>query len=632
MSDADKTSPWRLFAAGVPRRVAGAVARSAADAAGAPPLLVDVSAFVERDWEELGPSPEDAFLLWTDEASDRQVGWVRYVRARHPGVVILVRLRTAEPAGVGEMLRAGALEVFTRAAQVGAALGQARARAATRVHARPEPPARPAADGADRGIDTLFPNFFDWIYVVGIAEDGRKTFETVNAPLNAEQGFLRPEFAGRPVEECLHTASDSSFLAHLDQALREGRPVPFEGEHVAGGGTRSFQTILTPVRNKWGRIHRVAGVSRDITALKDALAAVRASEERLNHALEGTQQGLWDWDLSTGHVYRSPRWFEMIGLVPGAIPDTYEAGLKLIHPEDRRQLEAAMSAHLEGRLPRFQAEYRLKARGADWIWIFDAGKIVAWDSAGRPGRMAGMCTDITERRRAEEALRALVGGVVHEIRNPVYGISINLDALDATFGEEPRTRPFVTALRESAARIQSLMNDLRDYGEPRTLNLEPCRVRSLLESAVRSCDALAASTSCRLRLQLEDDLLVLPLNERRMHQVFRNLLENALQHAPHGSTVNVEARRLVASGHDWWTIAVSDAGSGFDAEALSRAFEPFFTRRDGGTGLGLSIVKRVVEEHGGLVEAANRPAGGACITVRLPVPRKRPGLPEDFLA
>jgi len=299
MPEADGTSSWRLFAAGVPRRLAGAVARSAADAAGAAPLFVDVSAFVERDWEELGPGPEDAFLLWTDEATDRQLGWVRYVRAHHPGVVILVRLRAARPADVGEMLRAGGLEVFTRAAQLGAALGRARARAATRLHARPEPPARPAADGSDRGVDSLFPNLFDWIYVVGIAEDGRKTFETVNAPLNAARGFIDTEFAGRSVEECLLGTPMSSLLVRLNEAVSEGRPLQFEGEHVSQDARRSFQTILTPVRNKWGRIHRVAGVSRDVTALKDALAAVRASEERLNHALEGTQQGLWDWDLST---------------------------------------------------------------------------------------------------------------------------------------------------------------------------------------------------------------------------------------------------------------------------------------------------------------------------------------------
>jgi signal transduction histidine kinase len=113
-----------------------------------------------------------------------------------------------------------------------------------------------------------------------------------------------------------------------------------------------------------------------------------------------------------------------------------------------------------------------------------------------------------------------------------------------------------------------------------------------------------------------------------MHQVFRNLLENALHHAPSGSTVRLATRRTRDGGHEWWSFRVMDEGSGFDAETLSRAFEPFFTRREGGTGLGLSIVKRVVEEHGGSVEAANRPEGGARVTVRLPAPRTRTGVLE----
>ena len=494
--------------------------------------------------------------------------------------------------------------------------------------ARPASPPRLEADEPDHGVDGLFPNLFDWIYVIGIAEDGVKTFQTVNPPLNAGIGFLNPDFAGRTVADCLEGTSAAQLLPHLDRAISEGRPLQFEEEHLVGGRTRVFQTVLTPVRNKWERIHRVAGISRDITALKEALAALRASEERLAHALEGTQQALWDWDLATGFLYRSPRWFEMLGLEPGSIGPTLEAGLERIHPEDRRQAEAALNAHLEGRLPRYQAEYRIRTRADEWIWIFDAGKIVSWDPANRPARLAGMCTDITERRRAEESLRALVGGVVHEIRNPVYGISINLDALEATFGDDPRYASFVSALRESAERISNLMNDLRDYGEPRTLNPEPCNVRALLDGAWRSCGTAAGSATRPVRVDLEDPALVLPLNARRMHQVFRNLLENALQHAPEGGAVAVTARRTRAAGHDWWSFTVDDDGPGFEAEALARAFEPFFTRRKGGTGLGLSIVKRVVEEHGGTVEASNRAEGGARVVVRLPAPRHRMELPE----
>jgi PAS domain S-box-containing protein len=614
----EKASGWRLSAMGLHPRTARALARAVAGPSSRPPVLVDVSAWSESELEACRCGPEDVIVAGTG-GDARRAERIRAFRARHPGVPALVKVPKDRPEEALEMLRAGFQEVFSDIVRFPAALERARARIAALPGARSDIVAGPSPEGPERPLDNVVPNVFDWIYVVGIGEDGRMGFETVNPPLQAGAGFLSTEFAGKAVDECLTGPSAGQLDAHFRRVLGEGLPLQFEEEHVVAGKTRAFQTILTPVRNKWGRIHRIAGISRDVTALKEALAALRASEERLNHALEGTQQGLWDWDLAAGKVYRSPRWFGMIGLPPGGIEDSFEAGLKLIHPDDRRQIESAMSAHLEGRVPRFEAEYRIRTRSGEWIWVFDAGKVVAWDD-DRPARVAGMCTEITERRRAEEALRALVVGVVHEIRNPVYGILINLDALEATFGEDPRYVSFVAALRESAERIASLVNDLRDYGEPRTLKPEPHPVRSLVEDAVRACEKLAADRACEVAVALEDPALHLPLNARRMHQVFRNLLENALLASPQGGSVRVSARRTFADGFYWWTFDVEDSGSGFDAETLSRAFEPFFTRRKGGTGLGLSIVKRVVEEHGGSVEAANRPEGGACVTVRLPAP------------
>ncbi len=474
----------------------------------------------------------------------------------------------------------------------------------------------------------LFPNLHDWIYVIGVAEDGTLSFETINPPLQPASEFLPPELVGAPPESCLPPETAAVMRAHFESVLAEERPLMFEEQLRVAGGTRSFQTILTPVRNKWGRIHRIAGVSRDTTALAETQAALRESEERLAHALEGTQQGLWDWDLLRGVVYRSPRWFEMLDLAPGAVEPTLEAGLERIHPDDRPGVVQAIRLHLEGHQPRFQAEYRVLTGTGEWLWLFDAGKAVRWTAEGRPARIAGLCTDITERRRAEESLRALVGGVVHEMRNPVFGITVNLDALEATFGEEPRVRPFIQALRESCQRILNLMNDLRDYGEPRTLRTEPCLVRPLIVEAARSCESLAAERGCTVRIDLEDDNLVLGVHAIRMHQVFRNLLENALFHAPPGSTVTVSCRAASGSGGRWAVFAVEDEGPGFDQEALSRAFEPFFTRREGGTGLGLSIVHRVVDEHGGTVDAGNRPGGGAVVTLRMPLSGP-PGTPSE---
>jgi PAS domain S-box-containing protein len=613
----------RLLAVGAPPASLAEVVRVLALEGEPQATSIDVTRWTEAELESFVCLPTDALLLWHPNTSPEWINRIRTFRNHHPGLPALVRIPRAHSTIEESLLKEGFQETYVRVSQAPGALRRARARLAA-----PRPQALLSAlsqrgEEASQQFDGLFQNLYDWIYVVGISEQGEMTFETVNPPLHAGGSFLNPDFAGRSPESCLSGSSAEQLITHFNRVAKEGTPLQFEEDHLVAGQTRTFQTILTPVRNKWGRIHRIAGISRDITALKVAQAELLASEERLNYALEGTQQGLYDWDLKTGNVYRSPRWFGMLGYAPGAIDPTIRAGLDLIHPEDRLQTEAALNAHLEGRLPGVQAEYRLLTSTGDWLWVFDAGKVVAWSEDGRPARMAGMCTDITERRRAEESLRALVGGVVHEIRNPVYGISINLDALEATFGEEARYRSFLVALRESAERIQGLMNDLRDYGEPRTLNPEPCRVLPLLEDAIRSCAALCEANGNRVSLTLEDEALVLPLNARRMHQVFRNLIENALHHSLEDKTVSVRGWHLRDEGHNWWTFAVEDEGSGFDAESLARAFEPFFTRRRGGTGLGLSIVKRVVEEHGGTVWVENCSGGGARAVVRLPAPRNR---------
>jgi len=583
--------------------------------------VIDVSEMAEANFAALKPGPDDAFLLdgvaLDEERSARLPGLFALLMT----VPMLVRIPRADWAASQRFLRLGFDETFWAFGELPHAFARASARKAA-AHGEAQLQPASALGGVAGKFEGLFPNLYDWIYVINVAEDGAFTFETVNPPLGAGSGFLNPDFCGRRPEDCLPKPSGPLLCSHFAAALSEGRPLQFEEEHAVEGRPRSFRTILTPIRNKWGRIHRIAAISRDITALKEAQAALRASEERLNLALEGTQQSLWDWDLTSGEVFRSPRWHAMLDRGLEEVGPTLQEGLEQIHPEDRAQVEGAMNAHLEGRQARFQAEYRLQTRNGEWIWVFDAGKVVAWDAAGHPSRVAGMCTDITERRRAEESLRALVGGVVHEIRNPVYGIFINLDALEATFGEEPRYRPFVSALRESAERIASLMNDLKDYGEPRTLNPEPCRVLALLEESTRACQGLAAEHRTALRLDLEEPELVLPLNARRMHQVFRNLFENAIHHSPIGMDVFVRGRREEVEGHDWWVFTVEDQGAGFAPDAMSRAFEPFFTRRKGGTGLGLSIVKRVVEEHGGVIELANRSEGGALVTVKLPAPRR----------
>jgi PAS domain S-box-containing protein len=149
---------------------------------------------------------------------------------------------------------------------------------------------------------------------------------------------------------------------------------------------------------------------------RQAEATLKLNEERLRVALEGTTDGIWDWNLTSGQVYFSPRYFTMLGYEPGEFPASYESWRKLLHAEDREAAEKALRQALAQHRP-FSFEFRLKAKSGEWRWILGRGKTVALDEKGEAARVAGSHSDITERKRAEESLRLSVTRIQTVINN-----------------------------------------------------------------------------------------------------------------------------------------------------------------------------------------------------------------------
>jgi signal transduction histidine kinase len=250
----------------------------------------------------------------------------------------------------------------------------------------------------------------------------------------------------------------------------------------------------------------------------------------------------------------------------------------------------------------------------------------------------GLHAEMNERLRAEadrsrlqESLRrneimaamgALVAGVSHEVRNPLFGISSTLDALEARLGPREATHRHIAVLRGEVERLNALMGDLLNYGRTGRTERRTQPVASAIGDALSACAALARAREVTIETRLDADLC-LEMDRAGMVQVLRNLLDNALEHTAPGGTVTVETAVEVDAGGAWGHCAVRDAGPGFRNEDLPHIFEPFFSRRRGGTGLGLSIVQRIVDEHHGRVRAANHPSGGAVVTVSLPLAAQR---------
>jgi len=164
-------------------------------------------------------------------------------------------------------------------------------------------------------------------------------------------------------------------------------------------------------------------VKRELTERKRAEEALRVSEERFALAVRGSDAGLWDWDILNNSLYWSPRLKELLGYADDELDvdfDTFESHL---HPDDREHTGAAMEAHLKDR-GLYDVEQRLRTKSGEYRWFRARGQAL-WDEAGNPVRMVGSITDITERRRVEEALRRRtydLGERVKEL-NCLYGIS-----------------------------------------------------------------------------------------------------------------------------------------------------------------------------------------------------------------
>jgi PAS domain S-box-containing protein len=241
--------------------------------------------------------------------------------------------------------------------------------------------------------------------------------------------------------------------------------------------------------------------------------------------------------------------------------------------------------------------------------------------------------DITDLVRLQESLRrsetmsamgALVAGVAHEVRNPLFGISATLDAFESRFGKRKDFRRYFDVLQVEVKRLSELMHQLLDYGKPARLDLAAVTPDEVMAMAATACEPLASRSGVDVAVRSESGLPQLHVDRGRIAQVFQNLLENAIQHSAKGKSVVFRAE-LVDGDREGVRFAVEDSGPGFLPNDLHRVFEPFFTRRRGGTGLGLSIVQRIVEQHGGEVLAANLASGGGVMTVFLPLRPRRSG-------
>jgi PAS domain S-box-containing protein len=403
------------------------------------------------------------------------------------------------------------------------------------------------------------------------------------------------------------------------------------------GMTRWLELNLHPLQARAGHNFSMVMTFRDVTQQRAAEQALLLAEERWNFALEGSGNGVWDWDIPSDTVYYSPRWKQMIGIADDGIGNAFSEWTSRVHPDDVEAVTRELRRHLRGEAAVYQSEHRLRHHDGHELWVMDRGKVVERDAQGQPVRLVGTRTDITLDRQAEQVMRdkqaaelashaksEFLSRMSHEMRTPlnaVIGFS-QLLRLDPDHIDPEKLKTYADHVLDAGHHLLALINDVLDLQkvEEGALSLDMQSV--LLDAAVQRAIELLSPMANERGVVFDNGMgagLWVRADSQRLRQVLLNILSNAIKYNRPNGTVRLWTEPA-ARGR--LTLHIEDNGPGMNAEQMSRLFQPFErlgreTSSTEGTGLGLIIARSLTQAIGGKLEVRSQPGRGTQVRIQL---------------
>jgi PAS domain S-box-containing protein len=385
---------------------------------------------------------------------------------------------------------------------------------------------------------------------------------------------------------------------------------------------------------------------RQLRRIEAGEGALRASEERYALAMEGANEGHWDWDLATDRLFLSSTMAMLEGQGKAHVTTTRAAWLAQIeiHPDDRPRVERFVRDHLEGRTASYECEYRV--RNGDWRWLLARGQCLR-DETGRPYRFVGSAIDITAQKQAQsdrerleaqlrqsqkmEAMGTLAGGIAHDFNNILGAILGYGELAQQQSAPDTPLRRYIDNVMHAAGRAKALVDRILGFSRSGLGERALVHIQSVIEETL---ELIAASLPADIRLEKNLDAgdAALIGDSTHLHQVAMNLCTNAVHAMEHGGILNVLLERVdlaeaqsvsrgTLSPGAYVRLVIKDTGVGIPPDVVERMFDPFFTTRGvgKGTGLGLSLVHGIVTDLGGAIDVQSAMGVGTSFEIWLPV-------------
>lgn len=379
-----------------------------------------------------------------------------------------------------------------------------------------------------------------------------------------------------------------------------------------------FDTTFVPAHDEQGQVAYIIVTSVNITDRKKAEQALKENQERLDLAIRGTSDGLWDWDIETGEEYWSPRFKELLGHKEDEIEASHEGFQKLLHPDDAPLVAEAVRLHLEEDVP-YDIELRLQTKSGDYRWFQSRGQAKR-DDDGKPYRMTGAIRDITERKQAEadaqthrdemahvariSTMGEMATGIAHELNQPLtaiasYGHAAKLISEESD-GEPEQLRELLDKLQGQAIRAGNIVRRLREFVSKTESVRVHVDLNTLVRDVVKLVDPDVRAARTKLTLQLDEHAPNILGDEIQIQQVLVNLIRNALDAMQQTPVEDRHVTISTAIPSDALTeVVVTDSGQGLSTKELDKVFDTFFSTKQEGMGMGLAISRSIVEAHEG---------------------------------
>jgi two-component system phosphate regulon sensor histidine kinase PhoR len=396
----------------------------------------------------------------------------------------------------------------------------------------------------------------------------------------------------------------AAWIASIAMARRVQAIADVAQRYSAGDLTQTSRDFGS---DELGTVARV--LDRSVQELGRRLGELTRDRARMQAILSGMVEGVLVVDRQGRLQLVNQAAQRMLKVDDSAIGRPYVEVIR--HPD----IAAPLAAALRG--DEVDTRELLLARDATRTFIARAAPV-----ADGGGGAVLVLHDITDLRRADQIRRDFVANVSHELRTPLTAIRGYVEALLDGPGDEENTRRFLGIIARQSGRMERLVKDLlrlaRLDARQEALERAPCDLQALFQSIVADLAPSIEAKQQHVSVRVADDACSVEADPAKLHDIVRNLAENAVNYSPERAEISLSARRDNGSVR----IEVADSGPGIPPEDLGRVFERFYrvdkSRTGPGTGLGLAIVRHLVELHGGEAKAENREGGGARFTITLP--------------